>query len=210
MLVGERMVVYIDGFNLYHGIHDWARCRWLWLDLPKLARSLRPRNDLTRLHYFTAPVLNDPGGASRQQTYQNALKAAHGDLIQITQGRYQTKKSECRKCGKVRTVYEEKETDVSIAANIVADAARGDVDTALIISADSDLIPAIKIARELRPEQFFVAAFPPKRHSDELMRVLPQSFRIGQTKIKRAQLPEDVPGPDGKTYSRPPKWSTST
>lgn len=202
------MVVYVDGFNLYHGIHDWSRCRWLWLDLPALAKSLRPRNEVAKVHYFTAPVMNDVEGGKRQQVYQNALNARYGDLIEITQGRYQRKTHTCRKCNYSYRSWEEKETDVSIAANIVADAALKKYDSALIISADSDLIPAIRIARSLHPDQFSVAGFPPNRKSDELQRVLPKSFHIGKAKIKASQLPATVRDKvTGKTFSRPEKWS---
>lgn len=205
--MSERMVVYVDGFNLYHGLHDWSQCRLLWLDLVELARQLRPRNTIAKVHYFTAPVLNDPGGLSRQQLYQQALKAHNGDLLEVIQGRYQTKTYTCRTCGKVRRTYEEKETDVSIAATIVADAAAGSYDSALLVSADSDMIPAINIARRLKPSQTFVAAFPPRRWSDELRRVLPSSFPIGKARIRSSQLPETVVDEStGRSLCRPAKW----
>lgn len=202
----QTMGVYVDGFNLYHGVHDWSGRRLLWLDLVKLAQSLRPTYKLTSLHYFTAPVLNDPGAASRQGVYQEALRAHNPGLVRITQGRYQAKTYTCRNCGNKHRTYEEKETDVSIAANLVADAARRFFDAALIISADSDLIPAIKAARSLHPQLFIVAAFPPKRNSDEVKRLLPSSFHIGRAKIRDAQLPDIVTAADGRTYQRPAKW----
>lgn len=34
------MSVYIDGFNLYHGIHEKFGRKYLWLDLEALAASL--------------------------------------------------------------------------------------------------------------------------------------------------------------------------
>jgi hypothetical protein len=62
----ERLIVYIDGFNLYHGLKERSGRRLLWLDLAKLARLLRPRSSIVRVNYFTAPVLDDPLAASRQ------------------------------------------------------------------------------------------------------------------------------------------------
>lgn len=203
----QTMGVYVDGFNLYHGLHARFGRRLLWLDLVALAQSLRPTYKLDHLHYFTAPVLNDAGAASRQGTYQQALLAANPGIVQITQGRYQTKTNTCRKCGNQYRSYEEKETDVSIASNLVADAARARFDAALIISADSDLIPAIKAAQALHPALFLVAAFPPKRNSDDLKRVLPASFHIGAAKVRAAQLPETVTDKDGRSYKRPLKWT---
>ena len=54
---------------------------------------------------------------------------------------------------------------------------------------------------------FAVAAFPPKRNSDELKRYLPASFHIGAAKIRAAQLPASVTDANGRIYSRPKKWT---
>ena len=36
----ERVIVYIDGFNLYFGIREKFGKKFLWLDLIKLSKSL--------------------------------------------------------------------------------------------------------------------------------------------------------------------------
>jgi hypothetical protein len=88
-------------------------------------------------------VRNDPPAQARQQAYLNALRAKSGSRLQIVYGRYQAKQQQCRACGATWTSYEEKETDVNIAVSLVADAASSSADLALVISADSDLCPAI-------------------------------------------------------------------
>lgn len=201
----ERLIVYVDGFNLYHGIHDLARCRLLWLDLVALARSLRPHQELVKVRYFTAPVLNNAQAESRQATYINALDAQHGPLMATVQGRYQAHLVTCRACGTIYTRYEEKETDVNIAVNLVVDAGRREMDAALIISADSDLTPAIRAATLLNPRLFVTAAFPPKRSSMEMKTLMPASFSIGSAKIRQAQLPEVVRSGELE-FRRPAKW----
>ena len=55
-------------------------------------------------------------------------------------------------------MYEEKETDVSIAAALIEDAMQDRYDTALLISADSDLCPAIVTMKRLCPEKRIIAA----------------------------------------------------
>ncbi|GAB7006462.1 hypothetical protein JCM18899A_39350 [Nocardioides sp. AN3] len=35
----SSLIVYVDGFNLYHGLKDQFGRRMLWLDLVELARS---------------------------------------------------------------------------------------------------------------------------------------------------------------------------
>lgn len=200
------LIVYVDGFNLYHGLKDKFGRRLLWLDLVELSRSLRPRSALLQVRYFTAPVLDNPHAASRQGRYQQALIANSAGLVDIVQGRYQKKTMSCRGCGSSWTHYEEKETDVNIATAVVADAAAGKADTALIVSADSDLVPAVKAARAVNPSLFMAAAFPPKRYSAELKKLMPKSFPIGTTKLTQSQLPKVVRDAQGHSYARPAKW----
>ncbi len=84
----------------------------------------------------------------------------------------------CRNCGASWRTYEEKETDVNIAASLVA------------------------------PATYFVAALPPGRSSFELRRLLPDSFTIGRGRIAQAQLPSKVVDPVTKhVIERPGKWT---
>ncbi len=200
------LIVLVDGFNLYHGMKDKFGRRLLWLDLTALAVSLRPRSVLLSVKYFTAPVLDDPAAASNQARYQRALEVQSGGRLDVVQGRYQKKTLSCRKCGARWTHYEEKETDVNIATSMVVAAADGKADSLIVISADSDLVPAVKAARELNPKLFIAAAFPPRRFSAELMKLMPSSFHIGTSKLTQSQLPEVVVDPYGPKLRRPAKW----
>jgi len=100
---------------------------------------------------------------------RQAALAAHGSgLVKVTLGHYQSKPVNRWNCGRVWTSYEEKETEVSVAVSLVADAARAASDPALIVSADSDLCPAIRTARCVNPRRGMIAAFPPRRSSFEI------------------------------------------
>lgn len=204
----ETLAVYVDGFNLYHGLHQQSGRKHLWLDLVALAQSLRPQSTVVKVMYFTAPVLNDSSGLARQQRYLAALAAQNPNVLEIVQGRYQQKTKSCRGCGSTWRVYEEKETDVNIAVNLVADAANKLTDAALIISADSDLAPGVRLAKQLYPNLFVASAFPPNRVSNELKTLMPASFHIGMGKIRKSQLPPTVvDAATGKQWTRPPKWT---
>ncbi|GAA1667712.1 hypothetical protein GCM10009733_076600 [Nonomuraea maheshkhaliensis] len=66
----KRADVYVDGFNLYHGLRELGRRRLPWLDLRSMiTRVLRPDQRLETLDHFTAGVRNDPPGVARQQVY---------------------------------------------------------------------------------------------------------------------------------------------
>ncbi len=104
-------------------------------------------------------------------------------------------------------MYEEKETDVNIAVALVEDAVQDRYDTAVIISADSDLCPGIRSVKRLRPSKRIIAAFPPGRHSAELRRTVDGYLSIGNDKIRQAQLPSTVISGEGAALRRPEHWS---
>jgi uncharacterized LabA/DUF88 family protein len=201
------VVAYVDGFNLYWGMKAKSGRKYLWLDVEALATSLlRPGQRLEAVRYFTATVRNDPDALGRQYTYLTALRA-HAPKVEIILGRYQEKTVTCRTCGAQWRSYEEKETDVAIAVALLEDGVSGRFDTALVVSADSDLCPAVQALRRVRPSTRVVAAFPPKRHSDALRRTCHGTLHIGEAELRRAQLPERVIASDGRTYKRPTYWS---
>ena len=95
---------------------------------------------------------------------------------------------------------------MNIATTLVADAATRTTDSALILSADSVLAPAIRTARSLNTTMFLAAAFPPLRYSAELSNLMPASFSIGMSKLTRSKLARTVvDSVSGRTYNRPAK-----
>lgn len=204
---GERLIAYIDGFNLYHGLHDAAGTRLLWLDVVKLVKELRPASSLVQVKYFTARVLDEPDAQARQDRYIEALTALYPGRLTVVNGRFQRKPKRCRECGERWTSYEEKQTDVNIAVHLVADAVARRADTFLVISADTDVIPAIKMARQHASQATFLAQFPPRRQSTALARMLPDSRSLTVARVERALLPDVVKSPAGKHFHRPEKWN---
>ncbi len=200
----ERVAAYIDGFNLYYGIRKEGR-RHLWLDLEGLVQSLlKPHQQLVALRYFTARIRNDPPAEQRQETYLKALKA-HSSVLEIRPGRFQRKTKSCYACRSSWIEYEEKETDVSLAVSLLEDGVSELYDTALIVSADSDMTPAVRALRRLAPEVRVVAALPPNRNSAGLAAVCDAAFPIGFAKVRQAQLPMTVRnGPH--LLTRPEHW----
>ncbi|MGI8647458.1 MAG: NYN domain-containing protein [Acidimicrobiales bacterium] len=202
-----RTIAYIDGFNLYHGLHERFGRRYLWLDLVKLVRKLRPRDNIVAVRYFTAMILDDEQALLRQQTYVDALHAQSGSLLDVVMGRYQAKRKRCFTCGSSWTSYEEKETDVNMAVSLVADAASGDHDLSLILSADSDLCPAIRAVRAIAPQLGILSVFPPGRSSFEIRSLVPGNFMLGHDKIRQSLLPDSVIDVARTvTFRRPQQW----
>ena len=201
----ERVVVYIDGFNLYFGLSERGWRRYLWLDLPHVARSLLgPGQALVGTKYFTSRVRADPGKVQRQSTYLQALEVRGG--LSIHYGRYQEKTKQCRNCLTTWTEYEEKMSDVRLAVELLRDTFANLYDTAIIVSADADLQPPIEVIKADYPRKRVVIVFPPARDSYHLRAIAHAYFRIGRGRLSGSQLPPTVKKPDGYMLQRPPEW----
>lgn len=203
----ERVGAYIDSFNLYYGVRSKCGRKRLWLDVQALvADLLRSGQTLTHVAYFTARFRDDQVAMRLQAAYLDALQS-YCPLVTIIEGRFQDKVRVCRQCGTGWTDYEEKQTDVSIATALIEDAVTDRYDIALLLSADSDLCPAVAAARRLRPRKRIVGVFPPGRHSSDLQRIVDGCKILGLNKIRQSQLPEVIPASDGVVLRRPEEWT---
>lgn len=205
----RRVIGYIDGFNLYFGLKSKGWKRYYWLDLWKLVqRLLQTDQELEELNYFTARISTARGNsqdAQRQTTYLDALDTFPG--LNVHEGHFLNKTHECRRCGNRWPDYEEKMTDVNIATRLLADAFDNRFDTAVLVSADSDLVPPVREIRERFPDKRIVAAMPPRRHSHELATAAHAHFQIGEQKIRKSQLPEKIQTRSGFILRRPATWN---
>lgn len=201
----ERIIIYIDGFNLYFGLKTKGWKRYYWINPQKLAMNLLKDNQrLVTTKYFTSRISGPPDKIKRQGIFIEALETL--DDFHIFYGHYLTNTIECQKCGDIFAKPNEKMTDVNIAVEILTDAFQDAFDTALLISADSDLIAPIKKVNQLFPEKKIVVAFPPARSSFALKKIVNASFVIGRKTLAKSVFPEAVVKPDGFILKRPERW----
>ena len=202
-----RVAAYVDGFNLYFGLKDAALKRLYWLDVQVLAtRLLKPGQAIVSTHYFTSRIRDNGRNAAdrkRQATYIEALQAQG---IHIHEGHYLPKDRTCFRCNATWREYEEKETDVNIAVQMLSDAFDDRYDMALVLSGDSDLSTPVRRVRSRFPSKRIVVAFPPRRHSSELKRLANGYLSIGEDKLRASQLPPIVTTSTGYALHCPPQW----
>ena len=123
-----QTTVYVDGFNLYYGAVKGTPYEWLNLD--QLCQLLLPKNQFTKIKYFTALVSaspNDPQKPNRQLAYLRALKTLPS--VEIILGTFLSHNVSMLVAGGtpnspryvtvIRT--EEKGSDVNIAAHLIND-----------------------------------------------------------------------------------------
>ena len=201
----ERVVGYVDGYNLYFGLLEAKLRTSRWLDLDALCQSLlKSQQVLVGVRYFTARVKSNRRDNTRQGTYLDALTARGG--VSIDYGHFLSRPARCRSCGAKWRSNEEKKTDVNIAVRLLEDAFDDLFDVAIIISGDSDLAPPIESVRRRFPGKKVVVAHPPSRPSAELARVAHAAFHINPSQVRSARLPDPVVRASGFELQAPPGW----
>jgi 6-hydroxy-3-succinoylpyridine 3-monooxygenase len=208
---GDRLIVYIDGFNLYYGaLREAPRLKWLNID--KFCRNLRPNDDLQFIRFFSSMVI----GPTRpnQEVYLRALETL--GTVKVILGRFKNKQVKCSVVGCEHTaqkwfqIPEEKRTDVNIAVSMVDDAYQNRCDHLVLISGDSDLVPAVAVVRERFPEKK-VTVYVPSRNPTrgaavELRSVATRHRDLPLLLLERCQFEDTIPDGAGGILTKPADW----
>jgi uncharacterized LabA/DUF88 family protein len=203
--MNQRVIAYIDGFNLYFGLKAARWKRFYWLNLQAMAKNLLKQDqELVFTKYFTSRISNPPDKQQRQSTFIEALETLND--LKIFYGHYQTNPQYCKKCGNRGMIPSEKMTDVNIAVEMMSDAYQGHFDTALLVSADSDLTAPIVTIKNLFPEKRVIVAFPPMRHSIQLQRLAHGYLQIGRANLAKSIFPDRIQKADGFILQKPSEW----
>lgn len=147
--------IYIDGFNLYYLAVRGTPYKWL--DLYRLCGLLFPDHQINQIRYFTARVqarAHNPQVRQRQRIYLRALETLPN--LTIHYGAFRTRRKWAMPIHPIPGATgpievwntEEKGTDVNLAAHLLLDGFRERYEQAVVISNDSDLALAIRMARD--------------------------------------------------------------
>jgi len=200
-----RVIAYIDGFNLYHGLKQHAWRQFYWIDPYRLIQNLLAEgHTLEGVKYFTARVRAPADKRQRQDAFLEALRVRSD--AEIIYGKFYKKPKTCHNCGRSWQSFEEKMTDSAIAANLVADAFRDCFDTAVLVGGDTDIVPAIKMVRRWLPQKRMVVWFPPVRKNDEVARACDDSGDIKGNHLESAVMPDEIDAGEGLVIRRPDRW----
>ena len=210
----NRITFLVDGFNLYHSVLDHQKITHQsanWLDIAALLKSylylFGKDAILAELYYFSALPeylkAQHPEKIFRHQTYIRCLESTG---IKKELGRFKEKEVYCESCRKYIIKHEEKETDVAIAIKLFELFYLNQCDTAVIVSGDTDLAPAVRKCLTLFPDKKIYFAFPYKRFNKELDLLAPGSFAIKQNQYMKFLLPDPVLLPDGTEIHKPATW----
>ena len=178
----ERAIVFIDGSNFYHAARGVGVAAGN-LDYRTLARRLILDRELTGIRYYVGRVSGNIHRIASQNKFLDRLRSQG---VEITLGRIERtmltpdrnplasrlkallaitrEESNHPILAELETLaetkfprYTEKRVDVSIAVDMVTMACEGTYDVAYLLSADSDLVPAVEAVRS-RGKKVFAAS----------------------------------------------------
>lgn len=201
----------MDGFNLYHAIDDLNIEHLKWVNLWALTQNFidLKGQELVAVYYCSAFATWLPNAYARHRQFVAAQRAVGVTTIM---GKFKEKHRRCHTCRQTWVAHEEKESDVNIAVRMVHEAHRDSYDVGLLVTADSDITPAVQLVRTEFPEKRLRILAPPgRRHSKELTTAAGGKRRVAKIKqvhLERALLPEQVADQAGNVVAtRPAKYA---
>ncbi|USI71649.1 NYN domain-containing protein [Sphingomonas morindae] len=200
-----RAAVYVDGFNLYHPIHDLgpAENHLKWSSLWTLGKMLaeQVKADLVKVVFCTAVPKHLPDSRDRHNTFNRAQRSQG---VVILKGHHVPDDGG----------YSEKQSDINVALSLILDGLDNVYDIAIVLSADSDQVATgHAFRRRLAPsgKQMFCAV--------PLGRSMPIGFSelgvkklvVTKAMLETCVMPEQVVGADGSirrpaAYDPPVGW----
>jgi len=90
----EKVIFFIDGFNLYHSIANKKRFnKYKWIDLSELAKNfITKKEHIEEIYYFTALTPWSPDKTNRHKIF---IKAQELKGIKIVYGEFRKKDRIC-------------------------------------------------------------------------------------------------------------------
>lgn len=142
---------------------------------------------------------------SRHMEFNEAQRAQN---VEIFLGRFVKRDWYCNNCGEKNVRREEKETDVHIAIDSVADVLQDKIDAMVLLSGDSDHAPAFRLIGAARSDVPRVTVvFEPRGFSREIEQVATETYYVKASTIARHNLPDKVLDGEGVVKAtRPSKY----
>ncbi|MBA3848408.1 MAG: hypothetical protein C0502_00235 [Opitutus sp.] len=149
--VPRTVYAYVDGFNLYHRVLENHTGR-KWLNLRALIQSRFPNDTVARVRLFTAPVGDHHPTSEKRKRQEAYWRALRDTGVEVELGRIESRERKCKAdiCGKYLSFAHptEKMSDVSMALRIVTDAIDSPPGIVCVVTADLDVLPALKMLKE--------------------------------------------------------------
>ena len=159
-----KTIVYIDGQNFLYKASDVLIREKLIkdkqdlynLDIKGLLANIFPSDDVS-IKYYGAKIkvvshMGEEIHAKSRRFSDNLRRLkntlAKQDIHFVESGKLKVRDSDiCKNCGHHDLRFQEKGVDVGIAVDMIVDASAGSLEQAVLLSSDTDLVPAMKVVK---------------------------------------------------------------
>jgi uncharacterized LabA/DUF88 family protein len=160
----QKVVLLVDGMNIFHSIKQNVGNQYLDLNILKLSKKLIKENEeISQIELFAALFVGESKIAQIQRKfiYKNSLT----QLINVHLGIYRERTIDCKICGNKLVYYQEKYTDINIALAILKYSTDQSIKKIYLLSADDDFKPAINAFMSVAQNKQIVKVIPPGRYN---------------------------------------------
>ena len=203
----NRVSFFIDGFNVFHSLDSHEEYhKYKWLDYSALAKCFVSSTDtITDIYYFTAYAHWD---TAKKERHQLLIRALTMKGIKIVFGKFKIRDKRCRICHKDYKTFEEKQTDVNMSIKLFQCAHNDTFDTGILVTGDSDILPAVLAVKESFPAKRIGLVIPIGRSAEEMKNACDFHMKIKEKHLKNSQFPDPIIIDAGKNIviNRPKNW----
>ena len=172
--MADRVMIFIDGSNLYHSLKNiFGRTD---LDLGKFCRILLGRRKLARIYYYNARVgiKEEPERYKQQQAFFAGINAIPYSELRLGRLVYNNWPS---------VPPYEKGIDVQLATDMITHSFRSNYDVAVLVAGDNDFVGALQAVKD-NGKHVEVALFGKEGTSYQLRRVADKVITINTRLLK--------------------------
>ena len=174
----ERVMIFIDGSNLYHSLKKYFNRTDL--DLGKFSQKMLEKRRLVRIYYYNAKVgqAQEPERYLEQQKFFNSINSIPYCELRLGRLVYNNWPS--------ASPYE-KGVDVRLATDMITHSFKNNYDTSILVAGDNDFVSALQAVKD-NGKNVDVALFGKESSSRQLRVVADRIININSRLLKLATL----------------------
>lgn len=147
----KRVAVYIDGSNFYYKLKDLDIKNITYFGFAKLAEWLAQENKIVAKRYYIGVVRSKEGDEKSKRMQKSQVKLFNH--LQSGSEKFNVQRGYLMKN---ENTYHEKGVDVKMAVDLLVGAYENRYDIAILISSDTDLIPAIQKVKQFGKKVVYI------------------------------------------------------
>ena len=203
----NRVSFFIDGFNVFHALDcEKSYHKYKWIDYSALAKCFVSSKDtVADIFYFTAYA---EWSQDKKMRHQLLIRALTIKGVKIVLGKFKLRDKKCRLCHRTYQTFEEKQTEVNISVKLFQCAYDDTFDTGILVTGDSDIVPAIRAVKESFPAKRIGVVIPIGRSAEDMKNACDFHMKMKEKHLRDSQFPDTIiiDATKNITLNRPPAW----